>query len=183
VDRLNGVTEEYLRFARLPRPVKAREDVNEILSGLLDFTAAEMAAAGVGVRRELGAGLPPVEADEGQLRAAFLNLLRNSREAMPGGGAVTVRTRGGADGAVEVEVADDGPGIPSADLGRIFDPFYSTKSGGTGLGLAFALQVVREHGGSIACRSEPGRGTAFTVRLPAAGEPADGEPVRKAATV
>jgi signal transduction histidine kinase len=178
VDRLEAVAEEYLRFARLPRPVKAREDLNELLAGLLDFVAPEMAAAGVEVRRELAPGLPPVDADEGQLRAAFLNLLRNSREAMAGGGSVTVRTRDAGGGEVEAEVADTGPGISPEDRRRIFEPFFSTKAGGTGLGLAFALQVVEEHGGSVGCDSEPGRGTVFRVRLPAAA----GAPGRKAET-
>jgi signal transduction histidine kinase len=182
VDRLNAVAEEYLRFARLPRPVKAREDLNDLLGGLLDFVGPEMVAARVGVRRELASGLPPVNADEGQLRAAFLNLLRNSREAMPGGGTVTVRTRRADDGAVEVEVGDTGPGIAPEDLRRIFEPFFSTKSGGTGLGLAFASQVVEEHGGSIGCESEPGRGTVFRVRLPIAGPAGAGSPERKVAT-
>jgi signal transduction histidine kinase len=168
IDRLNAVVEDYLRFARLPKPQKAREDLNEILSGLLDFIAPEMAAARVEVRRELAPALPPVLGDEGQLRAAFLNLLRNGREAMPGGGTVTVGTRLAADGEVEAEVRDTGAGIPEEVLPRIFDPFYSTKERGTGLGLAFALQVAQEHGGSLRCESQPGRGTAFFVRLPAA---------------
>ncbi|HZZ86000.1 MAG TPA: ATP-binding protein [Anaeromyxobacteraceae bacterium] len=168
VDRLEGVAEEYLRFARLPRPALAREDLNEILSGLLDFLEPEMKAAGVAVRRDLAGALPAVRADEGQLRAAFLNLLRNSREAMSGGGSVAVRTRPLAGGGVEAQVADDGPGIPPESLPRIFEPFWSTKEKGTGLGLAFTSQVVKEHGGEIACESAPGRGTTFTVRLPAA---------------
>jgi signal transduction histidine kinase len=171
VDRLNGVAEEYLRFARLPRPVMAREDLNEILAGLLDFVDPEMAAARVEVRRELAPGLPPVRADESQLRAVFLNLLRNSREAMPGGGTVIVRTSRAADGGVDASVTDTGAGIPAEQLGRIFDPFFSTKSGGTGLGLAFTLQVIEEHGGTIQCRSDVGRGTSFAVHLPPA--PAD----------
>jgi two-component system NtrC family sensor kinase len=170
VDRLNGVIENYLRFARLPKPHKAREDLNEILSDLLDFIAPEMAAARVEVRRQLGPGLPPVLGDEGQLRAAFLNLLRNGREAMPGGGTVTVATRLAAEGELEAVVRDTGAGIPEDVLPRIFDPFYSTKERGTGLGLAFALQVAQEHGGSLRCESQPGRGTAFFVRLPVAGE-------------
>jgi signal transduction histidine kinase len=182
VDRLNGVTEEYLRFARLPKPVMAREDLNDVLGGLLDFVAPEMAAAGVAVRRELAARLPPILADEGQLRAAFLNLLRNSREAMASGGTVTVRTRPAGGDGVEAEVEDDGPGIPAETLDRIFDPFYSTKAGGTGLGLAFSLQVVEEHGGSIRCRSEPGRGTAFVVRLPAAADERPQAAAREAAS-
>ncbi|HYQ82138.1 MAG TPA: ATP-binding protein, partial [Anaeromyxobacteraceae bacterium] len=160
IDRLNAVVEDYLRFARLPKPQKAREDLNEILSGLLDFVARELAAAGVAVRRELAPGLPAVMGDEAQLRAAFLNLLRNAREAMPGGGTVTVRTLLAEGGQVEAEVRDTGAGIPEEVLPRIFDPFYSTKERGTGLGLAFALQVAREHGGSLRCESLPGRGTA-----------------------
>jgi two-component system, NtrC family, sensor kinase len=170
VDRLNGVIENYLRFARLPKPHKAREDLNEILSDLLDFIAPEMTAAHVEVRRQLGPGLPPVLGDEGQLRAAFLNLLRNGREAMPGGGTVTVATRLAVEGELEAEVRDTGAGIPEDVLPRIFDPFYSTKERGTGLGLAFALQVAQEHGGSLRCESQPGHGTAFFVRLPVAGQ-------------
>jgi signal transduction histidine kinase len=167
VDRLHAVTEEYLRFARLPKPVFASEDLNEIADGLAGFLAPEMAAAGIDVALELAPGLPPVRGDEGQLRAALMNLLRNSREAMPSGGSVRVTTRAVGD-EVEVEVRDTGPGIPPDDLGRIFDPFYSTKEKGTGLGLAFTQQVLKEHGGTIRCESALGRGTAFTARLPAA---------------
>jgi two-component system, NtrC family, sensor kinase len=170
VDRLNAVTEEYLRFARLPKPVFAPEDVNEILVGLVEFLRPELAAARVELKLELAGGLPPVRADEAQLRAAFLNLLRNSREAMPHGGVVTVATRLAADGGVEAEVRDTGGGIPAEALPRIFDPFYSTKEKGTGLGLAFTQQVVQEHGGTILCQSAPGRGTSFAVRLPRAAD-------------
>jgi signal transduction histidine kinase len=172
VDRLNAVAEEYLRFARLPRPVMAREDLNEILRGLLDFVAPEMEAAGVTVRRELAPDLPPVRADEGQIRGAFLNLLRNAREATSAGGTIELRTVRGTDGGVLATVSDTGSGIPPERLERIFDPFFSTKTGGTGLGLAFTLQVISEHGGTIRCASEVGRGTTFSIRLPAA--PADG---------
>jgi two-component system, NtrC family, sensor kinase len=172
VDRLNGVAEEYLRFARLPRLVMAREDLNEIIDGLLDFVSPEMQAAGVAVERDLAPDLPSIRGDEGQLRAAFLNLLRNSREAMSAGGTIRVRTVRAADGAAHVTVADTGPGIPSEQLDKIFDPFFSTKTGGTGLGLAFTLQVVEEHGGTIQCQSEIGRGTTFAVRIPSA--PPDG---------
>jgi signal transduction histidine kinase len=166
VDRLNGVAEEYLRFAKPPTPRMARHDAGEILASLLDFLAPELAAARVEVRRDLAAGLPAVRGDEGQLRAVFLNLLRNSREAMPNGGVVRLRTRL-VDGAVQIEVGDTGGGIPPGDLTRIFEAFYSTKERGTGLGLAFAHQVVKEHGGTIRCESELGRGTTFTIRLPA----------------
>jgi signal transduction histidine kinase len=168
VDRLNAVAEEYLRFARLPRLVMAREDLNEIVGGLLDFVTPEMQGSGVTLERDLSTDLPPIRGDEGQLRAAFLTLLRNSREAMSGGGTIRVRTVRTPDGAAEVTVTDTGSGIPPERLERIFDPFFSTKTGGTGLGLAFTLQVVEEHGGTIRCQSEVGRGTTFAVRIPSA---------------
>ena len=169
VDRLNGVVEEYLHFARLPRTTLSAHDLNDLVGNLLDFVSTELAAARIEVRREMAPSLPQVRADEAQLRAVFLNLVRNSREAMPGGGTVTVRTRE-RDGAVEATVGDTGGGIPEGDLTRIFEPFYSTKERGTGLGLAFAQQVVREHGGTITCESAVGRGTTFTIRIPVAPE-------------
>jgi signal transduction histidine kinase len=172
VDRLEQVAEAYLHFARLPRPSLARLDLNDVAGSLLSFVAPELEAAGVEVVRELAPDPLPLRADEGQLRAVLLNLLRNSREAMPSGGRVTVRTRREGE-AVLAEVADTGGGIPPGDLTRIFEPFYSTKERGTGLGLAFALQVVREHGGTIRCDSAAGRGTTFTIRLPADEEQAE----------
>ncbi|WP_242334525.1 MULTISPECIES: HAMP domain-containing sensor histidine kinase [Anaeromyxobacter] len=181
VDRLNGVAEEYLRFARLPKPALERQDLNELLAGLLDFLAPELAAARIELHRELEPGLPTVQADEGQLRAVFLNLLRNSREAMPSGGIVTVRTRRAGE-AIEAEVADTGGGIPPGDLTRIFEAFYSTKERGTGLGLAFTRQVVEEHGGSIRCDSAVGRGTTFAVRLPAAADEQTATPTEVVST-
>ncbi|MFT3914237.1 MAG: ATP-binding protein [Anaeromyxobacteraceae bacterium] len=176
VDRLDAVAEEYLRFSRPPRASAARVDVAEVLGGLLDFLGPELSAAKVEVRRELAPGLPPVRADEGQLRAVFLNLVRNSREAMPGGGTVTAVARpepaggraGDGPGGVEVRLSDTGGGIPAGDLTRIFEPFYSTKERGTGLGLAYVREVVVQHGGTIRCDSEVGRGTTFTIRLPGA---------------
>jgi signal transduction histidine kinase len=174
VDRLEGITEQYLRFARLPKPALACEDLNEIVSGLAAFIRPEMSAAAIELELELAPSLPQVKVDEGQLRAALLNLLRNSREAMPGGGRVTVGTRLVPEGAVEARIEDTGGGIPAEDLTRIFDPFYSTKEKGTGLGLAFTQQVVKEHGGTLRCESAIGRGTSFTVSLPVAEEEHEG---------
>jgi len=175
VDRLNAVTEEYLRFARPPRQVSGRVELVEVVGALLDFLAPELSAARVEVVRELPAGLPPVRGEEGQLRAVVLNLVRNSREAMVGGGTLTLSARR-ADGAVELQVSDSGGGIPPEALPRIFDPFYSTKERGTGLGLAFVQQVVQELGGTVRCDSQPGRGTTFALRFPAVPEDRTGEP-------
>ena len=176
VDRLAAVTEEYLRFARPPRAGAGRLDLPELCGALLDFLAPELAAARVEVRRELSPALPPVRGDEGPLRAVLLNLVRNAREAMAGGGTLTVSAHPAAEGGgVELVVRDTGGGIRSEDLGRIFDPFFSTKERGTGLGLAFVQQVVQEQGGTVRCESEPGRGTTFTLRLELAPEERPGE--------
>jgi len=130
--------------------------------------------------------LPTVLADEGQLRQALLNLLRNAREAMPKGGHIAVRVRGSGDGGVTLIVEDDGPGIDPALRQHLFEPFFTTKSHGTGLGLAITQQIAKAHGGTIDCESvtsedgsaEPGgtarrargSGTRFVLRLPGAKE-------------
>src|SRR4051812_32815112 len=167
VDRLTGITEEYLRFARLPKPQLQRADVNETLRDLLDFVRPELEAGGVELTVSLASGLPRVLADVAQLRQLLLNLLRNAREAMPAGGELLVASRC-TDGAVEIQVKDGGPGIPPERMARIFDPFFTTKARGTGLGLAMAQEIAQEHGGQLLCESTVGKGTTFRLRLPAA---------------
>ncbi len=166
VDRLAGITEQYLRFARLPRPKLEREDLNTIVSSLLAFLKEELEKRGIAVEARLAASLPPVAADENQLRQALLNLLRNGAEAMRDGGRLTVATAA-TDGQVRVSVTDTGHGIAPGERDKIFDAFFSTKEGGTGLGLALTQQIVADHGGAIEVESEPGSGATFTVRLPA----------------
>jgi signal transduction histidine kinase len=165
VDRLAAVTEEYLRYARVPKPQVTRADLNETVRDLLDFVRPELVAAGVRLEQQLDGHLPEVAADVAQIRQLLLNLVRNAREAMPGGGSLFVSTRA-QDGAALVEIRDTGPGIEPARLARIFDPFFTTKERGTGLGLALAQEIVQEHGGELTCASTPGQGTSFTLRLP-----------------
>jgi signal transduction histidine kinase len=169
VDRLSEITEQYLRFARFPKPVLAPADPNDLLEELLDFQEEELARAGVKLVRELAAACPAVVCDQAQLRQALLNLLRNAREALVHGGTIRVETRPLVT-QVEISVADDGPGIPPDALEHIFDPFFSTKDRGTGLGLALTQQIISEHGGEIRCDSEIGRGTRFHIRLRRAPE-------------
>ena len=169
VDRLAAVTEEYLRYARVPKPQVTRAELNEVVRDLLDFVRPELAAAGVRIEQKLDPVLPQVIADAGQIRQVLLNLVRNAREAMPSGGTLSLATRATKDGAA-IEVRDTGPGIEPSRLARIFDPFFTTKERGTGLGLALAQEIAREHGGELTCSSSPGQGTTFTLRLPAAPE-------------
>jgi two-component system, NtrC family, sensor kinase len=164
VDRLTEVTERYLRLARLPAPALAPEDVNQLLSRVLDFSAHELERAGVQVERDFDPSHPRALADEGQLRQVFLNLLRNGREAMPSGGKLRIASRATVN-AVEVTISDSGGGIPLEAQSRLFEPFFSTKSGGTGLGLSLARQILEAHGGSIACTSTAAEGTTFLLRV------------------
>jgi signal transduction histidine kinase len=136
----------------------------------------ELEGRGVTVDTRIEPSLPPIAADEHQLRQALLNLLRNAAEAMRDGGRLTLTAArvapeqsAGDDGRfVMLTIADTGEGIAPDHLPKIFDPFFSTKEGGTGLGLALTQQIIVEHGGRIEVRSERGSGTTFVVRLVAA---------------
>lgn len=169
VDRLTGITEEYLRLARLPQPRLEADDLGELIRSVAQFVRREMEASKVELKIEVGE-LPSVAFDEAQLRQALLNLLRNAREAM-GEGVVSLRASA-VEGGVEIRVADRGPGIPAAERERIFDLFFTTKERGTGLGLPLTHQIVEAHSGRIECAANPEGGTVFTIWLPT-GQPAD----------
>jgi signal transduction histidine kinase len=107
-------------------------------------------------------------ADESQLRQALINLVRNAKEAMSGGGHLHVEVARSGEGGVQLVLEDDGPGISPENLAQVFEPFFSTKAKGTGLGLALVQQIVSEHDGRIEVDCPPGGGTRFTVLLPSA---------------
>lgn len=163
-DRLNALTEEYLRFARLPQPELVATEPRALLQPLAAFVTPDCRAAAVELEVELESSLPPIHIDPDQLRQALLNLLRNGKESMPEGGRLTLGARQDADEVV-LFVRDEGAGIEPELIGRIFDPFYSTKLTGTGLGLALTQQIVQEHGARLEVTSEPGRGTEISVRF------------------
>jgi signal transduction histidine kinase len=119
------------------------------------------------VANNLPADLPSVLADHDQLGIVLTNLIRNARDAMPRGGRLSV-TGAGADGAVEIAIADTGVGIPPESLMRIMEPLFSTKARGLGLGLAISRAIVEKHRGQLSVASEQGQGSTFVVRLPAA---------------
>lgn len=172
VDRLAEITEDYLRFARLPKPRLVDVDLNDAVEELADFTRAELANAGTTLELDLDPAEGHVVADEGQLRQVLLNLVRNAREATGKGGAVRVRTRVDRNGGLATaSVEDDGPGIPEELRTRIFEPFFTTKEGGTGLGLALVQQVVHEHGGELRVESSESGGARFVVTLRLVAQP------------
>jgi signal transduction histidine kinase len=167
VQRLEHLSDEYLRVARLPQPRMEAEDVAAAVREIVAFARPEMEREGCTVTLQVARGLPPALFDEAQLRQALLNLLRNAREAMPGGGPVDVRVTAEGMGVV-VDVEDRGGGIPEEIRARVFDPFFSTKGEGTGLGLAITRHIVLAHGGSVTCESRQGGGTRFRIALPIA---------------
>jgi hypothetical protein len=128
--------------------------------------------AKVQVRLNLAQQLPPIKGNAGKLQQVFLNLVLNARDAMDGGGELTIATSAAEDSA-RIEVSDTGQGISPEHLSRIYDPFFTTKTAkkGTGLGLSVTYGIVREHGGSIEVQSEPGAGTLFHLEFPFARKP------------
>ena len=165
VRRLQTILEEFLTFARAPELKPQAVDVNARLQALIEFHGPALHERGIALRFFPGQDVGSVTADWDHLQAAFVNLLRNAGDATPFGGEVLVSTlRSGDD--VLVRVTDTGSGIPPAVQPRVFEPYFSTKKTGTGLGLPTVRRVVEEHGGSISFTSEPGVGTQFTVRLP-----------------
>jgi nitrogen fixation/metabolism regulation signal transduction histidine kinase len=178
LERLESITEEYLRLARLPEPTLSPEDPTHLLRDTAEFVRREMSASGVELRLDLSPHLPAVAMDEPQLRQALLNLLRNAREAMPDGGVAKLEaTR--YDGGVRIQVHDEGAGIAEEEREHVFDLFYTTKERGTGLGLPLTQQIVVAHGGHIACKPRLPHGTTFEVWLPAAALATTGSPVRR----
>jgi signal transduction histidine kinase/HAMP domain-containing protein len=178
IEHLTAITEEYLRVARLPNPQLEPEHLGDIMRSTLEFLRPEFAAAGIALEIDVAAGLPLIALDEGQIRQVLINLLKNAREAQPGGGRVHVSLVAD-DGGVVVRIRDEGPGIPDDQRQRMFDLFYTTKTGGTGLGLPLSQQIVVAHGGVIRCDSAPGAGTVFELCFPAyvpAGTPAASRP-------
>ncbi|MBM4062484.1 MAG: two-component sensor histidine kinase [Planctomycetes bacterium] len=178
VRRLQKILEEFLGFARAPEPRLQPVDLNRRLAALVDFHEPELRERGLTLRFYPGPEVGTVAADWDHVQAAVVNLLRNAADATPPGGQVFVSTAR-EPGFVLVRVTDTGAGIPPELQPRVFEPYFSTKKCGTGLGLPTARRVAAEHGGSLSLESEPGRGTQFTLRLAApagAGEGAEGQP-------
>jgi len=175
VNRLNGVVTQFLDYARPLKQSFGTVDLNEVVSRTIRLIQNEIPAR-LSLVMELGENLPTVEGDPEQLKQVLINLVQNAIQALGNApGTIRVRTRGPerfadlrASGEfVEIDVTDDGPGIPPEQQPNIFVPFFTTKQKGTGLGLAICQRLVKSHGGSISVQSKVGDGSTFVVRLPA----------------
>lgn len=165
--RISQVLQEYLQFARMPRSERAALSLRELLEEKLGFVQPLLAQKQVGLSKIFDPDLPPVHADSEQLWEALLNLIRNAVDAMPGGGNLTIATKRNGTKAL-VSVSDNGHGMTEEEARNLFIPFFTTKTDGTGLGLAHTQQIVNEHGGRIDWTTKRGKGSTFTIQLPLA---------------
>jgi signal transduction histidine kinase len=170
IQRLDQVVQGFLRFAR-PQDLRlAPIDVNAVLSDVARVVRPEAARAGVEIVLDPGRGLPRVTADAELIAQASTNLVRNGVEAMPGGGTLLIASRRAASGGVEIRVADQGVGIPAENLDKVFRLYFTTKTGGSGIGLAMVYRIVQMHDGRVDVESTVGKGTTVVLTLPAAPE-------------
>jgi len=179
VDRICGLITDLLTFARPSKPNIAPENVADVVDNIARILESQAKEKGVAIVREFGADLPKAWIDREQMKQVFMNLILNAIQAMKGTGTVTLVSRavsvnGNQPAAdfVQIEVKDTGVGIPEENLQHIFDPFFTSKDEGSGLGLAVSYQIVKEHGGFVTVDSKVGMGTSFFVHVPV------GKPVR-----
>jgi signal transduction histidine kinase len=166
LSRIGDLVNAVLDYSRPHRPEFGRHTVEEVLARCTAMTGKQLAKQHVTLEVQLEADMPPIEMDIHALEQVFVNLLTNAMNARRGPeGHVHITARTLPD-AVEVEIADDGVGIEQDDVSRIFDPFFTRSSGGTGLGLTIVHRIVDQHHGTIEVQSERGRGTTFTLHLP-----------------
>lgn len=165
VAELDSLLCEFLRFSELPKPRITAVNVNALIRDVETFVKPESSKKGLTVRVNLHENLPTLEADPIQIKQAILNIVLNAIENSPSGGCITLATERD-DNHVSIKVADEGGGIQPPHHDRIFDPFFSTKEGGVGLGLALAEKIARLHHGHIFFTSQVGKGSSFIISLP-----------------
>jgi two-component system, sporulation sensor kinase E len=165
VNRLDSIISQFLRAIRPTRPQLRPENVNAIVEEAVRFFAPEIKDRDIVVEQELRSDLPLLELDRDQMKQAFYNVIKNSFEAMKSRGILRIRTDMD-DSHVIVRFTDSGGGISPENLSRVFEPYFTTKSSGTGLGLLIVRRIVREHGGELSIESSEGKGLTLTIRLP-----------------
>lgn len=163
--RLENLLNDFLKFARQRRMNLVAGNLNDQINPVLDLFVAQAAESGVEIIRYLDPDLPGIKLDSEPLQAALLNLVKNALEAMPEGGELMVRTYLTRTG-VALDLIDTGEGMEEKTALNMFQPFYSTKHGGSGLGLPQSRKIIEAHGGRIDVQSELGRGTKFTLEFP-----------------
>jgi signal transduction histidine kinase len=165
VNRLDSIITQFLHAIRPTRPQLRPENVNAIVQEAVRFFAPEIKDRDVVVEQELRSDLPLIDIDRDQMKQALYNVIKNSFEAMKARGILRIRTDKD-DSHVLIKFTDTGGGISAENLSHVFEPYFTTKSSGTGLGLLIVRRIVREHGGELSIESSDGKGVTLTIRLP-----------------
>jgi signal transduction histidine kinase len=165
ITRLDYIITQFLQALRPSPPKFVSGDLNVVAHETVELMRPEIQNRAIVVRENLKASLPKAQIDPAQIKQVLVNLIKNAIQAMTKGGELTISTDTGGDG-VWIVVADTGGGIPDEQINRIFEPFYTTKKKGTGLGLMIVQRIVREHGGRIQLESRVNQGTTFRIWLP-----------------
>lgn len=165
VTRLEGLLQEIQDFSKPLRLKMEKIHLGSFLEKEISMLRESEVCQGTNLELSVE-GDPVVRADQGRLKQVLVNLVKNSLEAMEGGGTVLVRAAKGSHGHVEIRVEDNGKGIPEDKIEKLFQPFFTTKPGGTGLGLPLCRKIVEDHGGDITLGPRPGGGTVVTIKLP-----------------
>ena len=166
IRRLNGIIEEFLTFSKSRRLELRESPIQEILQKIVQLISAEAEAKGIALRTDWGSDPVVVPMDMDKLRQAFLNFIKNAMESISSPGMVTLSVRKQENGRVSVRITDTGCGMTAEEVDRIFNPEYTTKEKGLGLGLPLAHEIIRGHGGEIRVLSRKGSGTTFEILLP-----------------
>lgn len=164
--RAASLTQKLLTFSKGGAPIKKNASVGEIITESMDFI---LHGSKIKTKVSIPADLWKTEVDKEQISQVIQNLILNSMEAMPNGGVISVNCRNvylGKDKYIQINIRDNGPGIPKENLDRIFDPYFSTKKTGSGLGLAVTFSIIQKHDGKIDVISKPGKGTEFIIHIP-----------------
>ena len=165
IKRLDSIVTQFLRAIR-PAPLqRAPHDLNSLVRDAADFLAPELKSRNILLELDLAPGLPVLDVDHDQLKQAFFNIIKNASEAMKQGGLLKIRT-GSDAGWINVTFADTGGGMTQETMARVFEPYFTTKKGGSGLGLMITQRIIRAHGGEVVLESDPGQGLRLTLRLP-----------------
>ena len=165
IERLNGIVVDFLFAVRPMDTNMTRGNINKVVQEIIEFIQYELSESGIRLEKNLASNLPKVDVDEKYMKQALINVIKNGMAAMQPEGTLTVSTRED-EGFVHIDIRDTGIGMSDEQIAKIFEPYYTTKEFGSGLGLTVVYKVIKEHGGEITVNSKEGEGTTFTLSLP-----------------
>lgn len=169
VERLDNIITQFLSAVRPAKPEMSPLDLKEVILASLNFMRREIEDRSVEIKCSWPDILPKISGDEAQLKQAFYNILKNALHAMPEGGTIEILCSHDED-FLRLSIGDTGKGISAQEIGKIFEPYHSSKKEGSGLGLMIVERIIREHGAEMAIDSAPGKGTVFSIRFPLCGK-------------